>query len=103
MRPLKRRSWLGLNRPTGPWRPRSELGGLTGDWERPAWDRWQESRADRAPERLVEPLVALGNGHADLASELSDELLLHDLVNAGEAKGQLVSDRLIRRLEAAQS
>ena len=51
----------------------------------------------------MEPLFALGNGHANLPGKLSYKFFLCNLVDAGEAKGQLVFDRLIGRLEAAQS
>ena len=52
---------------------------------------------------LVKPLFAFGNGHADLPGKLAYKFFLCDLVDAGEAKGQLVFDRIVGRLEAAQS
>src|SRR5262245_59290219 len=104
MRPPRRRVRFGLN---GPNRrsPRAIQ----------AWRAEQGTRSSRrgtagrgsscwaSATALVEALVALGNGHSGLPSELSYKLPLRNLVDAGEAKGQLVFDGLIRRLETAQS
>jgi hypothetical protein len=56
-----------------------------------------------APSGLVKRLVVLTPEHADLSREFSSSFLLRDLVDPGEASGQLLVDGVVWRFESAQS
>src|SRR6516225_2476054 len=56
-----------------------------------------------APSGLVKRLVVLTPEHADLSREFSSSFLLRDLVDPGEASGQLLFDAVVWRFESAQA